>query len=183
MNFNQQEIVKWAPKVFVGILILGGLYEVIVYLGGLGKYDYPVTFVSHQSNQIAGKPVYEAQVKLNGWDAGDTDLSALAPDIQDVVKHELGDGISDQSMLFHIVGDAGGGYDDYGHARPTALVGAFDLEYSMDDLKRIDWDHTTEFSFFNLAHVTNVNSAGEKVGKAYCEKNRDSAHAFCDAFP
>jgi hypothetical protein len=178
----QEDYVKWGTRIFIGLIVLGGGYEIVSYLGALGQYTYPPSVVNYRSTVIDGHPVFEATLRLNGWDAGDTDLSAISADMQDLIKHELDAGITDQSMLFHISGNVGGGYDDYGHPRPTALVGAFDLTYSMDDLKRIDWDHTTEYSLFNLAHVSNINSSGDKVGKKYCEANHEAARVFCDSF-
>ena len=105
------------------------------------EFKYPSHALDHKISVIAGNAVLSVTLKLRGWDAGEGDMYAAIVDMESIMKHELREGSGEQSITFHIVGDAGGGYDDYGHARPTHLIDAFDIQYSMDNLKQIDWDH------------------------------------------
>ncbi len=150
---------------------------------GLVKFTYPASALDHKTSVIDGNTVLNVTLKLRGSDAGEDDVYAAIVDMESIMKHELREGGGEQSIAFHIVGDAGGGYDDYGHPRPTHLINAFDIQYSMDDVRQIDWDHLpSENRLLNLGQVSGITPAGAGVAKEYCEKAREYAQVFCERF-
>jgi hypothetical protein len=102
--------------------------------------------------------------------------------MEKIIKHELRESGSEQSIVFHIVGDAGGGNDDYGRARPTNIIKAFDIQYSMDDMKKINWENLGDVRLENLGHVSEIQPAGATVAQRYCAKHREYSQIFCDNF-
>jgi hypothetical protein len=104
-------------------------------------------------------------------------------DMKKIMIHELQGGGQKQSIVFHIVGDSGGGYDDYGNPRPTHLIGVFDLKYSMDDLQKVNWENLpSENRLLNFSQVSNVTEAGTSVAQSYCKEEREYAQIFCENF-
>jgi hypothetical protein len=121
-------------------------------------------------------------LKSQGWDAGEADIINITSDMRSIMEHELKEGGQEQSIAFHLVGDAGGGNDDYGRPVPSRFIGVFDIGFSMADIRQINWDHAYNFKLLNLARVSAITPAGAEVGKKYCEKNREYSNAFCDNF-
>jgi hypothetical protein len=147
------------------------------------EFTYPRNVLDHKILANGTNTELDLTVKLQGWDAGAGDMYAAIVDMENVMKHELQQSSGEQGIVFHIVGDTGGGYDDYGRARPTRLINVFDIQYSMDNLKQIDWSHLpSEMRLLNLGLVSGVTPAGADVGKAYCEKDGEYSQVFCANF-
>lgn len=151
-------------------------------LNGCFKFRYPTSVLNHNTSIVGGNTELDVTLKLRGWDAGDTDMYSAILDMESIMKHEIKEGSPGQNIVFHIVGDAGGGKDDYGNPKPSRIIGAFDIQYSMEDIKKIDWDHISQFRLLNLGIVSGITPAGADVAKGYCEKNREYSQSFCARF-
>ena len=149
---------------------------------GVGSFTYPPSVLSHNISTADGNSELNATLKLQGWDGGEADMINITSDMRSIMEHELKEGGQEQSIDFHIEGDAGGGNDDYGRPIPSRLIGVFNIDFSMADIRQINWDHVYNFKLLNLAHVSAITAAGAEVGKKYCEKNREYSQAFCDNF-
>ncbi len=149
---------------------------------GWVEYKYPTSVLEHKISVIDGKTELDVKMKLPGADSGERDMYYIAGHMMNVAKHEIKQSGSEQSIVFTIAGEAGGGYDDYGHPRPSDLINGFDIQYSMDNLEKIDWDHIDVYSFLNLGHLTIICPAGAKVVERYCEKDRQYSQVFCANF-
>jgi hypothetical protein len=146
---------------------------------GLVEFEYPSGVLDHKISIIDGNTELDVTLKLNGWDAGENDIYSAILDMQSIMRHELKEGGSEQSILFRIVGVAA--TDDYGR-ETTDLIGVFDIQYSMKDIKQINWDNPGEIRLLNLGHVSGITPAGITVAQRYCEKEREHSQAFCDSF-
>lgn len=169
----------------ITLLVMAALLIVCIYgcesfFSGPSEYKYPSCVLEHKISVINGKTEYDVKMKLPGVDSGGIDMVYIAGQMKNVAEHEIKQSGSEQSMVFTIAGETIGGYDDYGRAEPSEIINVFDVQYSMDDLKKIDWDHITDYSFLNLGHLTIICPAGAKVVERYCEKHREYSQAFCD---
>jgi hypothetical protein len=179
-------------RVGAGILliVISGLIILMIYAcsgttesTGHNEFTYPKGVLDHKIVVIGNNSELDVTVKLRGWDAGATDLYTAIVDMESVMKHELQESNGEQSIVFHIVGDAGGGRDDYGHVRPTDLINVFDIQYSMDDLRQIDWEHLPgENRLLNIGRVSGVTEAGVSVARSYCQEGREFTQIFCANF-
>jgi hypothetical protein len=149
---------------------------------GLVEFSYPKSVLEHKTAFIDGKTELDVTIKLMGWDAGAGDMFSDAQDMERIMKHESKEGGQEQSIVFHIVGDAGGGMDDYGNTRPEHIIEAFDIRYTMEDIKKINWDNINELRLLNLGTVSGITPAGASVAKKYCDKNQEYSNVFCANF-
>src|SRR5208337_2887314 len=128
-------------KILVIVFVIFIFLDYVKGCGDRSEYTYPRNVLGHKTSVIGGNTELDVTVKLRGWDAGSGDMYAALLDMESVMKHEIKENSGEQSIVFHIVGDTGGGRDDYGHVRPSNLINVFDIQYSMDDLRQIDWEH------------------------------------------
>jgi len=189
---KQQGIVARIDAGLSGIVRLAFLAVISVFVfalihscgesSGVGSFTYPPSVLSHNISTVDGNSELNVTLKSQGWDAGEADIINITSDMRSIMEHELKEGGQEQSIAFHLVGDAGGGRDDYGRPIPSRLIGVFDIDFSMADIREINWDHVYNFKLLNLARVSAITPAGAEVGKKYCEKNREYSNAFCDNF-
>jgi hypothetical protein len=152
----------------------------------VGGFTYPSDVLDHKISVVNGSTEFDVTIKLEGWNAGS--VYHVAGEIPDVVKHELEEGSQEQSILFRIVGDvhSGGGNDDYGNPMPesSTTFNAFNIRYSMDDMKKVNWDYMSGIGLLNLGSVTRFGSYGDNAVQSYCEKSlaQTYSHDFCANF-
>jgi len=171
----------------VGSGIAIAIFILIVYVcadsNGCSEFKYPASVLDHKIVVTGSNSELDVTLKLRGGDAGAVDLYGAIVDMESVMKHELKENGGEQGIVFHVVGDAGGGYDDYGHESPTHLIKAFDIQYSMENLRQIDWDHLpSENRLLNLGQISEITPAGVAVAQGYCKEAREYAQVFCGGF-
>jgi hypothetical protein len=171
-----RRIVGVVAKVVLAALIIWGIYGCSSYFLGGGEFTFPFSVLGHKTSVIDGRAEFEVTMKLRGIDSGDTDMNLAAQDMDGIIKHVLKENGSEQGIIFHIVAD---GQDIYGHA---TQIQVFDIQYSMDDLKLVNWDNVTSNGLLNLSRLSAMSPAGADVGRLYCEKERDYAQVFCERF-
>ena len=181
VDVGLRAIMGLAILTLISIFLIALIYS-CAQSHGLVEFTYPRSVLDHKTSVIDGNTELDVTIKLRGWDAGAGDVYSATQDMEEIMKHELKEGGAEQNTVFHIVGDAGGGYDNYGNPRPTHLIGAFDIRYSMEDIRQINWDHISEFRLLNLGIVSGITPAGVGVAKEYCEKNREYSQVFCEGF-
>jgi len=108
--------------------------------------------------------------------------------MKEIVKHEVKEGSQEQSILFRIVGvvHTVGGYDKYGNSTPgvTTTFNAFNIRYSMDDMRKVNWDNMPGDGLLNLGAVTRFGSYGDITLRSYCENQVAQTYSqdFCANF-
>jgi hypothetical protein len=172
----------WTGRLIYSFLLITVLFVLFVWMHrsvGPSEFTLPPSVLDQKTAVVDGKAELDFTMKLGGLDAGNWDMLAIIRDMESIMRHELKESGSEQSILFHIVGVAAA--DDYGR-RSTDLIGAFDIQYSMEDIKQINWDNPSEIRLLNLGRVSGITPAGAKVAGGYCEKNRGDSQVFCDSF-
>jgi hypothetical protein len=164
------------------------LFIFLVIMIGVGikacsDFTLPSEVISEKTSVVNGNTQFEVTMKLTEFDGNEPSVPTTSSHIAEIVKHELDEHNTARTIVFHIVEDAGGGYDAYGRPQLTRLVDAFDIEYSMTDLKLIDWD-TVGLNgrwLLDLGTVSNVTDAGEEAIRKYCvdDGQKRYAQAFC----
>jgi len=150
------------------------LYFILSSLKSNSSYTFPRSVISHDEPKIDGGEA-RFRLKLPGLSYS-TDLFETSKDIEDIAKHEVESNQSEGSILFTIVGE---GKDLYGNS--VQDVYAFDLQFSMDDLKKVKWDDLDGMQLLNLGQIVSKSPAGENLISGYCEDNRVSSEVFCAA--
>jgi hypothetical protein len=146
-------------------------------------FAYPRSVLDHQVSVSNGNTELAITLKLKGRDAGYEDLDFALIEMENILKHEQRQSSGEDSIVFHIVGDTGGGYDDYGKPRQTHLIPVFDIRYTMEDIKRISWEHLPSPSrLLNIGLVSGISDAGTSVAQSYCQKEREWTQVFCENF-
>ena len=143
---------------------------------------FPSSVASHSTAIVNGKPELEVTLKLKDKGAGMNDLDSTIGDMKTVLKDEDRRAFGEESVNFHIVRVAGGGYDDYGNSIPTRTIPAFDIRYSANIIRRINWEHMDELKLINLGTVSQIFQTGTSIARDFCTSYRDSARAFCAKF-
>jgi hypothetical protein len=170
------------PTLVIGALAVAAcIYGCSSLLSGPTEFKFPKEVLSQQSSQANGSTQLDVTLKLQGWDAGETDLYHAIINMQEVMKHESHGG-REQIIIFHLVGATGGARDDYGNPQPSRIIAAFNLRYSMEDINQIDWDHVSEFRILNLGQVSGITLAGAAVAEEYCKKDKEYSNVFCSNF-
>ena len=175
-----------AAKLTVGVVFLFAacVYGCVSLLSGAGEFKYPATVLNHESTDVDGSPEFDVTLKLREFD-GSAPGSVFdgSSEILRIVKHELEEHGAEQSIVFHIVEDTGGGFDIYGRKQPAYLTDAFDIKYSMEDLKLINWDTVSNNGrwLLDLGSVSHVTGAGGDAIRKYCEDDgfKKYAQVFC----
>ena len=160
----------------VGVLAVACIYGCSSLFFGPSEFKLPPSVLNQKTSVADGNPELYMTMKLRGIDGGVSDMSLSAQDMQEIVKHELKQNGSERSIVFDLVAD---GHDVYGQA---SQVQVFDIQYSMDDLRRINWANVTSNGLLNLGHVSKKSPQGADVAKLYCEKAREYAEVFCEDF-
>jgi hypothetical protein len=149
-----------------------------------GRYNYPSNVLDHKTAVVDGNTEFDVILKLrefNGSAPGS--VVDASSEIIEIVKHELEEHRTEQKIVFHIVEDTGGGYDVYGRVQPTHLTDAFDISYSMEDLKLINWDTVLGNGrwLLDLGSVSHITGTGDDAIRKYCEDDgfKKYAQIFC----
>lgn len=144
---------------------------------------YPNSVLGYERSPINGDEMLVFAMKLQGSGDGSADMLSVTSDMKTILQRELKAGISDQYVDFHILGKSASGLpremnlgNDYGHSE---LFNAFDIWYTTDDVKKIDFDHLSSSTLLNLGHVDWVYPLGTDISNSYCQKNREYADVFC----
>jgi hypothetical protein len=160
-----------------------GLY-LCADLNGCFEFKYPTSVVDQKTSVVNGNSEFDVTIKLEMWNGGS--LRNCADEMKEIVKHELKEGKQEKSIVFRVVGDveSGGGYDRYGNPIPTstATFNALNIQFSMDDLRKVNWDHMSSLELLNLGSVTRFGSYGDSAARNYCEMARDYSRDFCANF-
>ena len=134
-------------------------------------YELPGSVVRHSD---ASAPGGATRFTLKGRPySGDTYVTLLAQDMYEVAKHEVDSSNQSGELQFTFMAD---GPDRYGN--PAQLL-AFDISYSMDYLKQVNWANVHAMSLLNLATVIDITPEGKKVLEEYCADDGDISDAFC----
>ncbi len=174
----------------LGLLVVLSIFLVALIHGcaedhGLVEFQYPSEVIDHKISIIDGNAQFEVTMKLTEFYGNVPSVDTTSSHIAMIVKHELDAHNTAQTVVFHIVEDTGGVgvYDAYGRPKPTHLVDAFDIEYSMKDLELIDWE-TVGLNgrwLLDLGTVSNVTYAGDEAIRKYCvdDGQKKYAQVFC----
>jgi hypothetical protein len=167
------------------------MFIFLVIMIGVGikacsDFTLPSEVIGEKTSVVDGNTQFEVTMKLvelDGLDGSSLSVAVTSSHIAEIVKHELDEHNAAQTVVFHIVEDAGGGYDAYGRPQPTHLIGAFDIGYSMKDLKMINWD-TVGLNgrwLLDLGTVSNITGAGDEAIRKYCvdDGQKEYAQVFC----
>ena len=180
----QEGFARRAPIfVVVTALIVACVYGCASF-SGCFEFKYPASVIDHKTSVVNGSTELDVTIKLEMWSAGS--LRSTADEMAEIVKHELKEGNQEGSILFRVVGDvhSGGGNDKYGNPTPefTTTFNAFDIRYSMDDMRKVNWDNLSGMELLNLGSVKRFGSYGDGVAQSYCEMVRDYSREFCANF-
>ena len=165
--------------------VLGAcIYGCASLFSGPSEFKYPTSVMNHKIIVVDGNTEYDVTLKLREFDRpAPGSVLYASTDIIDIVKHELEEHGTEQSIVFHIVEDTGGGFDIYGRKNPAYLTDAFDIEYSMEDLKLINWDSVLHNGrwLLDLGSVSHITGAGNDAIRKYCvdEGFKKYAQVFC----
>jgi hypothetical protein len=151
---------------------------------GLVEFEYPSGVLDHKTIVVGGNTEFDVTLKLREYNgSAPGSVFAASSEIIKIAKHELEEHSTEQKIVFHIVEDTGGEYDIYGRKQPTYLTDAFDITYSMQDLKLIDWNTVSGNGrwLLDLGTVSNVTGAGHDAIREYCEDDgfKKYAQTFC----
>jgi hypothetical protein len=165
---------------FLGALCLFGVVAIVGYcaysfLNVPGSssdiYEFPGSVVRHSD---ASAPGGTATFTLKDRPySGDTYVTLLAQDMYKIAKHAVESRNQSGELQFTFMAD---GPDEHGN--PTQLL-AFDISYSMDDLRQVNWANIHAMSLLNLATIIDITPEGKKVLEEYCEDDGDISNIFC----
>lgn len=153
---------------FSGVI---GVLLILFVVVSTSSYSLPSSVIEHEDAKVDGGTA-RYRLKLLGV-TNSIALFDISSDIEHIAKHEVKNNNNEGTILFTIVGD---GQDIYGN---SSQVYAFDLQYTMDDLKKINWDNIDCMQLLNLGIIVNKSPAGTKLISDYCEENRVSSEVFC----
>jgi hypothetical protein len=139
--------------------------------GSQSSYTFPRSVTSHEYSQMDGG-IERITLKLGG--PSGSDLLAASFDISNIAKHEVDEGHSEKTVLFHVVGDINNLYGN------TIQVNEFYLRFSMDDLRQVNWTNIDGPRLLNLGSITSETGNGEELIIDYCAENQKSSELFCD---
>lgn len=149
-----------------------------------GGFTLPPDVIDHRMSVVDGTS--ELDVTLEIPEPGGTspgEVSEAGYDILQIVKHEGQANGTETAIVFHLIENTGGGYDQYGRERPRQIADAFDIRYSMDDVRKINWDTVGSNPrwLLDLGSVSNVTGVGAEAIKKFCEDEGFGrwAQVFC----
>lgn len=145
-------------------------------------FQTPQNVQRREISYIDGNPMLEVTLSLPRSNTGEAEVYTSIADMKQVMRNAVYEGTQVRGIVFHLVEAVGGGTDDYGNSKPSRMIADFDLQYSMDDVRRINWRSVTSSGLLNLSKVTKISPTGAVVAHRYCERNRDSSEVFCKAF-
>ncbi len=138
---------------------------------------------SSDSFELPGSVVRHSEAPAPGGNAsftledksysGTTYVTDLQQDMYDIAKKEVSSRNQPGEIHFTFMVS---GPDMYGN--PAHLL-AFDISYSMDDLKQVNWANVGPMRLLNIASVLDVTPEGKKLLKDYCGGNADISDGFC----
>jgi hypothetical protein len=164
-------------------VVLGCIYGCAGYFFEPGQFQWPAGVVDHHLATANGSSVLDIILKLRKNSGDDFFLSLAPADIEKIMKHEQQQPSGEGILVFHIVGDIGGGYNDYGNPIPSNVVSLFDITYTKEDVMQINWEHqTSPGGLLNIGVVSNISAYGTPVGQSYCQEAREWSQVFCENF-
>jgi len=170
MTREQRRFLSWVTVVGVCLFLSIFLWNEC----GNSSYTLPKSVIDHNeplAYENGGTAVFT--MKVLGLDAGKWDMRSIANDMQTIVKHEVDENHSEGSILFKVVGESD---DRYGN---TNQIDAFSLQFSMDDLKQINWSNFYTGNLLNLGKIVGETGAGELLIDKYCDADREESEYFC----
>lgn len=170
--------------IVISVLLIVCFYGCASLVFGPSEFKFPSNVLEHKTIVVDGNTEFDVTLKLrefNGSAPGS--VFDASSEIIEIVKHKLGEHSTEQSIVFHIVEDTGGGYDIYGRKQAKFLTDAFDIKYSMEDLKLINWDTVSNNGrwLLDLGTVSHMTGAGDDAIRKYCEDDgfKKYAQVFC----
>ncbi|MGP8174190.1 MAG: hypothetical protein ACLP7O_06535 [Terracidiphilus sp.] len=170
--------------IVISVLLIVCIYGCASLVFGPSEFKYPTSVLDHKTLAVDGNTEFDVTLKLrefNGSVPGS--VFAASSEMLGIIKHELEEHSTEQGIVFHIVEDTGGGYDIYGRKQPTHLTDAFDIRYSMEDLKLINWNTVSNNGrwLMDLGSVSHMTGAGDDAIRKYCEDDgfKRYAQVFC----
>jgi hypothetical protein len=146
-------------------------------------FTYPDNVMDHHFSVVDGRNELNITLKLRKGSDDDFFLSLAPSDMEEIMKHEQQQSSGEDDLVFHIVGDIGGGYNDYGNPRPSNVALLFDIKYTKFDIKQINWEHRpSPGGLLNIGVVSNISGYGVSVGQGYCQEAREWSQVFCENF-
>ena len=142
----------------------------------------PSSVIAHRTAVVDGRPVLEVTIRLRRQDTAASDLISAIADMKSVMQGAEQWNDEAGGVTFHLVDVTPGGFDDYGNPTPAHATPAFDIHYSADELRRINWKQVDELKLANLGKVSQISYAGMSVARDYCSYYRESSNVFCAEF-
>jgi hypothetical protein len=177
-------------KIFGAIFLAGLSILVIIFVYACVASDlernseaYPKDVLDHHMSVVDGRKELNITLELRKGSGDDFFLSLAPDDMKEILKHEQQQNSGEDDLVFHVVGDIGGGYNDYGNPRPSNVVLLFDTKYTKFDIMQINWEHHPgPGSLLNIGVVSNISEYGASVGRSYCQEAREWTQVFCENF-
>ena len=149
---------------------------------GARSHTLPASVIAQKTTVVDGRPELEVTIKLRRQDTAASDLIGAIADMKSVMRREERRNGDAGGVTFHLVDVTPGGFDDYGNPTPARTMLAFDIHYSADEIRRINWRHVDELKLVNLGKVSQISYAGMLVARDYCSYYRESSNVFCAEF-
>jgi hypothetical protein len=167
-----------AKNVVVNIICLGGCLAAAAFgifswvsnsKSSVADYKYPSTVTQHEDAADGGAGNFTLKIQVG------SNLFSMSSDIASIAQHEMTAKPAEESIVFHVVADIDNLYGN------RVQVDAFDLTFSMDDLKQVNWSNIDGPRLLNLGKIDNETGNGATFIADYCAENQKSSQFFCDA--
>lgn len=146
-------------------------------------FTYPTAVLEHHMSVVDGRNELNITLKLQERSDGGFFLSEAPFDMEKILKHEQQQSSGEDDLVFHVVGDIGGGYNNYGNPIPSNVVLLFDMRYTKFDIMQINWEHRpSPGGLLNIGTVSNISGYGASAGQSYCQEAREWSQVFCENF-
>jgi hypothetical protein len=150
---------------------------------GPSEFTYPDNIMDHHMSAVDGRNELNITLKLQERSDGGFFLSEAPFDMEKILKHEQQQSSGEDDLVFHVVGDIGGGYNNYGNPIPSNVVLLFDMRYTKFDIMQINWEHRpSPGGLLNIGTVSNISGYGASAGQSYCQEAREWSQVFCENF-
>jgi hypothetical protein len=170
------QIAKAFALLAFGVVLL----PVSLYLGYLAFFAKdqntarPTSLLRQQQSPFPGGTA-RFTLKLNGL-SSTWDIGSVAEEMERIANHEVAENQPEGTILFEVVGN---GEDLYGNT--INEVEAFEISYSMDDLRRVNWSNYNGAKLLNLGTIVSQTPAGKKMLSEYCAVSRENSELFCNS--